>query len=367
MSYETELPECQWRQIDNHHISCGLVRAITGLSAAGVSSIDRDVCRNCNQWFVPSQEQFNPVVASLIYQISVQVQQAGGLPGFSTTQASELKAKALKAIPHDFDAGPISEQVESQLNIELGDIGLLIPRPSRRTVYCVRKWAVAVTTAPRQQMTFDRCLSSIRAAGWQEPRVIADGEVEIPAQWVHLPITRRLPQIGAWPSYYLTLIEMLMRQPEADAFLIVQDDVVLFENPSLRSYLESMLWPGDKPGIVSLFCSRAYHSQKPGWYQLEEPLTWGGQALIFAREIVIRLISDVRITMHRYAENGKGLANIDGLIGAWAFDTGTPVYVSSPSLSQHIGHVSSLWKDTAAFVNRSATSFAGATNRSSQC
>jgi hypothetical protein len=359
MKHEPNLPDCEWRRIDADQVACGLVHAVTKRMDLSHCAVGLDICRHCGQWFPPTPEHLNPVVASLIFQKALQAQQTGGLPGLSVEEAAKLQTYALEAIPNDFDAIPVSEQIESQQNTDLPDIAALIPRPARRVGPPVRQWSVAVTTAPRLQMTLDRCLVSLHAAGWNEPRVMVDGEFEIPARWQHLPTTRRLPQIGAWPSYYLTLVELLMRHPEADAFMIVQDDVVLFEHPSLRSYLESILWPEPGPGIASLFCSRAYARQVAGWYRLEESLTWGGLALIFAREVVIRLLSDVRIVMHRFAENGSGLANIDGLIGAWAQDTRTPVYVSSPSLAQHIGHISSLWKDSKAFVNRSAT-FAGA-------
>ena len=84
----------------------------------------------------------------------------------------------------------------------------------------------------------------------------------------------------------------------------------------------------------------------------------GGQALIFSQEAAIHLVSDLQVVHHRF-QGDKGLANIDGLIGKWAFETDTPVYVSSPSLAQHIGHVSSLWQTPRAFINRSAADFAG--------
>jgi hypothetical protein len=135
----------------------------------------------------------------------------------------------------------------------------------------------------------------------------------------------------------------------------------MFQHPGLRVYLESILWPDRRPGIVSLFCSRAYSHPDPGWHQLEQNLVWGGQALIFSQEAAIHLVSDLQVVRHRF-QGDRGLTNIDGLIGAWAFDTDTPVFVSSPSLSQHIGHVSSLWQSPRAFSNRSASEFAG--NRS---
>ena len=332
---------------------------MTGLNDRQQCTVGHDACSQCVKWYPPSPEYLNPVVASLLYTLSSTVIQSDGLPGCSRSKATELQQLAAAGLPNDYDAVPVADQVDLQPNRNIGDIGQLIPRPRFRYGARVSEWAVSVTTAPRQSPTLDRCLSSIVAAGWPQPRIIVDGNVEIPDAWNSFPITRREPQMGAWPSYFLTLTEMMMRQPRADAYMIVQDDVVLFEHESLRSYLESVLWHHCTPGIVSLFCSKAYAREKPGWYRLDRNLVWGGQALVFSREAAIRFVADPLTVRHRFSEGDRGLANIDWLVGEWAGDTDTPVHVSTPSLSQHIGHVSSLWPNSKAFANRSAESFAG--------
>ena len=352
--------ECSWlhRDHSSETSSCLLLQQLTGLTEVRHCAVSHDACSACVKWYPPTEEHLNPVVASLLYSLCAKITQTDAMPGCSPARAAELRDLALASIPNDYDATPVTEHVEAQHNTNVTDIAHIVPRPQHRYGPRVREWAVAVTTAPRKQATLDHCLESLIATGWKSPRIIADGDVEISANWNHLPITRRIPQIGAWPSYYLTLIELMMRQPHADAYLIVQDDVVMFEHPQLRAYLESILWPDRRPGIVSLFCSRAYAQPISGWHRLEKNLVWGGQALIFSQEAAIHVVSDLQIVRHRFQGN-KGLTNIDGLIGAWAFETDTPVYVSSPSLAQHIGHVSSLWQTPRAFINRSAAHFAG--------
>ncbi len=351
---------CHWQNIDQHSASCTcrLLQQLTGLHDRNACVVSHDACSACVKWYPPTEEHLNPVVASLLYTLSSTILQSGGAPGCTSVRAAELRDLALVSIPNDFDATPVAEQVDAQHNTHVADIGQIVPRPMQRYGPRVCEWAVAVTTAPRRQATLDRCLDSLVATGWLTPRIVADGDVTVSDNWNHLPITERSPQIGAWPSYYLTLIELMMRQPRADAYMIVQDDVVMFQHPGLRAYLESILWPDRRPGIVSLFCSRAYSQPNPGWHQLEKNLVWGGQALIFSQEAAIHLVSDLQVVRHRF-QGDRGLTNIDGLIGAWAFDTDTPVFVSSPSLSQHIGHVSSLWQSPRAFINRSASEFAG--------
>ncbi len=355
---ETRSFNCPWRdESAERSAECGLLRELTGITQRDRCAVDDDACASCVKWYTPGPDHLNPVVASLLYTLSSEVVEMGGIPGCSVQRAQQLRNMALHHIPNDYDWIPIAEQTDLQQNTTIPDIAQLIPRPRRRYGEKVSKWALAVTTAPRKQLTLDRCLRSILAAGWPNPRIIADGDVSISERWNNLPITRHAPQIGAWPSYYLTMIELMMRMPDADAYLIVQDDVVFFEHPLTRSYLESVLWIDQRPGIVSLYCSRAYSQECRGWHRLDQNLVWGGQALVFSRSALIQLVSDLEVVRHRFSEGG--LANIDGVIGKWAFETDTPVYVCSPSLAQHVGHVSALWSHAKAFDFRSAAEFAG--------
>lgn len=348
--------DCPW--LDHDQASCGLLQHLTGLTDRQQCSVNHDACSACLKWYPPTEDHLNPAVASLLYTVSSKIVQSNGMSGCSSARAAQLRDLALASIPNDFDAIPVTDHVDAQHNTDVADIGQIVPRPEHRYGPRVQEWAVAVTTAPRKHATLDRCLDSLLATGWESPRIIADGDVTIAAEWDFLPVTRRDPQIGAWPSYYLALIELMMRQPRADAYMIVQDDVVMFRHPELRAYMESVLWPDRRPGIVSLFCSREYAQQNRGWHCLEKNLVWGGQALIFSQEAAIQVVSDLQVVRHRF-QGDRGLTNIDGLIGAWAWETNTPVFVSSPSLSQHIGHVSSLWHTPRAFINRSAADFAG--------
>ena len=352
--------DCHWRRScgEESQATCGLLHKLCGLKEPDLCSVSEAACLQCMKWFPPSEEHLNPVVASFLYTLCSGIVQSSGIPGCTYDRAIQLRDYALASIPHDFDAVPVANVVDSQRNTQIADVSAIIPRPDRRYGAPVREWAVAVTTAPRKQSTLDHCLQSLQIAGWEAPRIIVDGEVAISPEWEHLPTTYRLPQIGAWPSWYLTLIELLMRQPNAQAFMIVQDDVVLFQHPGLRMYLESVLWPASTPGIVSLFCSRAYNQSKPGWYHLEKNLVWGGQALVFSHEAATNLVSDPEIVRHRFS-GSDGLANIDGVVGKWAWENETPVHVTSPSLAQHIGHISAIWQAPRAFENRSSSNFAG--------
>src|SRR5262249_39891830 len=134
----------------------------------------------------------------------------------------------------------------------------LVPWPRGPRGPRIRRWAVGVTTAPRRQPTLHWCLDSLIRAGWEQPRLFVDSAVTIAGRVANLPISLRAEKLGAWPNYYLALTELLLREPWADAYFLVQDDVILYDREDLRRYLEQTLWPADPTGAISLFCSSKY-------------------------------------------------------------------------------------------------------------
>ena len=82
------------------------------------------------------------------------------------------------------------------------------------------------------------------------------GSSDIPQQFRHLPLTARDERLGAFPNWYLALAEMVMREPWAEAYLLVQDDAVLARN--VREFLERELWPSPNVRAVSIYCPSHY-------------------------------------------------------------------------------------------------------------
>lgn len=337
---------------------CGYLQEFAGITNRDFFQVNSDICQACQQWHQPTGEILNPVVASLLYRNAHDALESGKAEwGNSTPQA--LKEIAQSFIPDESDYVSIERETERQSGLEIENLSDLIPFPAGgRRGERVTTWAVGVTTAPRKQSTLPSCVDCLIEAGWDTPRIFVDGEVDPGSLPPHLEVTRRTPQVGAWPSWWLALTELLMRHPKAEAFMIVQDDVVLFRHRKLRQYLEDFLWPEEGPSVVSLFCSRAYTTEQAGWRRLDENLVWGGQALIFSREACLGLLSDPRVIRHRLTPSG--FAGIDSVVGRWAERHHVPVYVSTPSLAQHIGQVSAIWPSTTqAYINRRASKFAG--------
>jgi hypothetical protein len=166
-----------------------------------------------------------------------------------------------------------------------------------------------------------------------------------------------MPEVGAWSNYYLAMVELLMRAPEADAILLVQDDVLFYDRQDLRGYLERCLWPTDPPGIVSLYCSAAYSRDEPGWHLFDGVWVWGALAFIFPTELARKFATDPIVMEHRHGAGDEGCANVDVAIGDWAARNNIPLHYPCPSLAQHIGDVSALWPSQRASGYRRADRF----------
>ncbi len=182
-----------------------------------------------------------------------------------------------------------------------------------------------------------------------------DGPVDMPASFHHLERTERNPRLGAWPSYYLAVAELLMRDPDADAFLLVQDDAVFAAGFDVRTYLERILWPGNRPGIVSLLCPQPYTQSQPGWHPFIDDWVCGAQAFAFSREAAQSFLADSAVVSHRFERERNPLADIDWCVGQWASRHKRPIYYPTPSLVQHIGQISSLWQGRRAWGSRRAS------------
>jgi hypothetical protein len=223
----------------------------------------------------------------------------------------------------------------------------------------IRSWAVGITTAPRREPTLKRCLSSLARAGWDHGSIFAEPGSEIPAGFDRFSVTRRAARMGAWPNWYLALAELYMREPYADAFFVLQDDVVLCRN--VRRYLEHALWCAPAAGLVSVYRPAVYGSSgtDSGWLQVDtrEGLM-GALTCIFPNAAARNLLADPQIVEHRL-RGASGLEGIDTAIGKWAHRANLPVYAHCPSLADHIGRTSAMWSASSDDVRRTTARFAG--------
>lgn len=214
---------------------------------------------------------------------------------------------------------------------------------SANTVRSVSRWAVGITTARRHKSTLCRCVASLADAGWLEPRLFVEPDVEVPLELASLPISKRDRQMGAFPNWYLGLSELFFREPRAEAYFMCQDDVI-FSN-GLRRYLEKCLWPDQRIGVVSIYCPSHYAKDVPMGFYAESRgwESWGALAYIFSNPGVRELLTDRLFVDHRHCGPNDGLRNIDSIVGEWCARRSMPYYVHIPSLAKHIGDTSTIF------------------------
>jgi hypothetical protein len=353
--------ECRYRyqpegDAEGETAICGLVRAALPAADDRTCRVTRAACVTCCRADPPTPTSWNSVVASLVYRATIAVGKEPNVRREVLAQAADARTRALARLD-SFYTESVHKQKQSSTFNQLRE---LIPPPATSRPERILKWSVGVTTTPRRRPTLERCLDALTRAGWRNPHLFMDSVVRIPERFGRLPGTLRGPDAGAWPNHYLGLFELTLRQPDANAFMILQDDALLYDGENMRVYLEEVLWPGGRPSIVSLYCPGPYTAKEFGWHRYGKAWVWGALAFIFPRETAQMYLRDRRVCRHRWRSAGSGLSQIDVLIGRWARRRGIPVWYPTPSLVQHIGETSTLPWDCPAAGPRAASLFLAA-------
>ena len=355
----------QVRVVDSVELAeCALLSSISGVRDPRLIEVAGPACEACCLSFQPTREDLNPVVASSLFNLTEQVMANGGVEGCSLEHATELNRWAERSLPavdpDEDDDVDIARQVSLDYgNVTLEQIAKLLPPPNSQPVRRIDRWMVGITTAPRRMSTLEQCLQSIRCSGWEQSRLFVDGSVDLPVSAQEHDFTARDQPTGAFPNYVLALYEMYLRDPDANAYLLLQDDAVLFASPELKTYLESVLWPEAGPCIASLYCSSKYTRQQAGWHRFQEQWVWGAVAFVFSSEALRHFLTSPLVYDHRALPDQKGLSHIDVVIGKVAQENRIPLYYPSPSLVQHIGTISTIWNTGRAAGSRRADCFIG--------
>ena len=326
--------------------------------------VSGEICQACCRSFEPSPRDFNTVIASLVWSAAEQVLSAIEAEcGEDKSRWQALLAKAESSLPAvlpDEDDLPLTPTVPGRETAQqtVDGIAQVLPLPVER-VGQVTHWAVGVTTAPRRSPTLAPCLRSLIDAGWSQPHLFVDGEVEIPPEFSDLTRTIRLPAAGARQSYFLAITELLQRFPQAQALMLVQDDAYWPGHLPMREYLEQCLWPGTEPGLVSAWCCTDDTASEAGWHRRISPWKFGAVVFIFSRESAIEFVQDPQMQQlcDSRPENHSG--GISMLVGNWAARVGVPVHFPTPSLVQHLGDISTIWENSRAVGVRRASRFLG--------
>lgn len=181
-------------------------------------------------------------------------------------------------------------------------------------------WQVAVTTVPqRKRLLNEITLPSIRRGGWlDEPQVFTDARQ------------------NAWLNWFTALTTLYAQQPGADAYMVVQDDVEF--SPVGRRAIESLDFRG---GVASLFTHDWCLGRGDGWRTLYPKKGCGALALCFGGPDVVRGYLQSNHAWDHWSDQ-HSTKHIDQTLERWCRDTGVRYWCHTPSLAQHVGHVSTL-------------------------
>ena len=385
---------CRWRAAPQaEHATCGVLASLMGM-VSSVAQVSLPQCEACCQSFPPTPGRLNPVTASLLF-ARLQIAEHPELTPGRFDQLLAIAKKALgdepsqqpEAVPrrywqrccylgtseaaetpvpgsvpchhpgyewttpekckrcHDWSARATISRL-----LKLDEI-VPLARPAGK----VRYWAVGVTTAPRRQPTLEPCLDGLTRAGWSDIHLFLDGTVRVPENYTHLQTTWREQSIGACPAWVLSLAELVVLHPQADAYALFQDDVLPHYGDSLREYLERALWPDGQAGVVSLYNPGI--GLKPGWQVIPSEWDWGAQAVIFSPPAVRTFLSDPTVLRRMLPVASGAHLPIPELLREWLFRHGIYAYCPYPSVVQHIGVASTIWPQAKLERHRTAPWF----------
>lgn len=216
------------------------------------------------------------------------------------------------------------------------------------------KWMCGITSCPRrwENGKLKDTLRSVSSAGFDQLVVFMDGQL-VASPYFHLQeVVVRPRTLGAFGNFVLGLWELYLRNPNADRYIMFQDDVICCRN--LRQYLERVPYPDH--GYINLYTAGVNTGVKQGW-QLSDQWGRGAVCLLFDNVTGRNFLGHEHFVNHRRnAHNGHKA--IDRIINETAKKTNYREWVHVPSLTQHTGVQSSIGNNLAPNIV-TAPSFVG--------
>lgn len=266
----------------------------------------------------------------------------------------------------EVDRSKILNSVPTPTKITVNPIPKQIPQHHNGNGSSI-KWAYGVTTVPeRINHHLPKTLNSLTDAGFGNPRLFVDGGTEEQYRHFGLKVTTRNPKVRAYANWYMSLLELFMRNPDAQRFAIFQDDIKCVRN--LRPYLDQLLFPQkgyinlttfwesesivgehNPIGIAPAAPQRLNNGQpkKPNALGVIPQHGRGALGLVFDREGVLTLLRHPHMT-NRVMPDKQGhipdraYRMIDGAVIEAMNNAGYTEYVHNPSLVQHAGTTSTI-------------------------
>lgn len=210
------------------------------------------------------------------------------------------------------------------------------------------KWSYGMTTCRERYDTqlMQHTLASLHNGGFPQPVIYLD---DWRGTGKYDNVVSRDIVFRPYGNWLLGLVELLIREPNADRYAMFQDDLECYKN--LRLYLESCEIPSN--GYWNLFTNYEnediVRNQQPGWYEasINNPKTKaqtgrGALALVFSRSGVETLLQQSSV-WSRLSDAQNGWKNIDGAVVRAMNGAGWREYIHNPTLVQHVGEQSSIF------------------------
>jgi hypothetical protein len=166
---------------------------------------------------------------------------------------------------------------------------------------------------------------------------------------------------GIWHNW-LYSCRYALDNSDSEVIMTVQDDALF--HPDSKTFAESILWPSEYTGFVSLYTPKHYSLQPhfktkrrdTGVNRIRTKSMWGACALIWPREVLARVIEHKIIAdwigaptktknskvMQRRKEDSSLVANSDTAIGKIMNSMGRYMFFVDPSPVQHIAEMSTI-------------------------
>ncbi|MCD0460505.1 hypothetical protein [Roseiconus lacunae] len=357
-TYQRTPETCPYKRPDNRDASirCALLDQLVGEVPVPSDSVDRQMCQACCDSFYPTVDDWNPVIASLVFQRASE-RLAELHPGAPTCgNVEQIMTKAIEQLPvvlrYENDLIDDLQRHRQPTSIDLAALHRCLPLiPASSQSRATHRWSVVITTSPRRQPTLQICYDSLVASGWSDPAIAidgVDGVVRPPGSNV---IAERANPVGAWPAWIASLRYLV--STDADVVMIVQDDTLFPEIQCLKQYVDQNLWPNDH-SIVSLYTSSDDVRPDNRWQPFPRRWALGALAMAFPQRLAHNLLAAIDARQLDFIE---GDAGIDTRIGVWAQRHGIEIWHPSPSLVQHIGQVSTVWESSRAVGIRRASRY----------
>lgn len=201
----------------------------------------------------------------------------------------------------------------------------------------IEKWAVGITTSARKHPTIVKTIKALEHAGWDTGMIFAEpgSYIDCGSNWDYV---YRSKQTGIFGNWILGLYELFIRNINADAFFMTQDDIVM--SPNSRKYLEDALWFTDQPHLVSLFGPNAIDQDPSVGWRETSIYNGGPNAIIMSHETVQEILSSLTPLRYYGVQHQKKVSFDDLGIFKLMSEKNWSVFYPKPSIGDHIGHQS---------------------------